>query len=314
MNIITAIFNGLFRIPLVRNVFGGLFLSAIVGICLKLGMNSIIHYVPFITKLTQDMFLSLIIMGCLVVNMWTIGQKLGVWIWGKTLMGTIVYVGVAYTNHKYIHYKANDKNLYFSVIGVMILAPYFLKLITFRKRSNLNKTMTDIDNFGVKNGKKENKLAGDLFEAYIRDLYQAIGYDAQVAFDLKASGKGPKGLQGLSGDGGADVIATSFKLGERLVIQCKHYSSNVGVEACYQANGALKLYEGTHAVVVTNQFFTEEAKLNAEVNNIILIDRFALTRLIGEVAGHVQENSPEPMLIARLFKKKNNNHKEKKAS
>lgn len=294
-------------IPGVKQVIGTLILVSMGGFILKIGLNyTSSHYNVWTTNQTNDIITFSLMLSLFFVSFWTIGQKIFQYLFLKSLFSTILYLMVSSLNYYVIKSKAViDWKMFAYCYAFVVVVPILRWIVKYFSRPNLgalNKTMTEIDNFGVTNGKKETKLAGDIFERYIRDLYRAMGYDAHVAFDLKAQGKAPEGLQNLSGDGGADVIAEDKKNGHRLVIQCKHYSNTVGVEACYQAAGALNNYQGTQAIVITNNFFTEEAKFNAKNNNIILIDRFQLTKMIAEVSKVKEKQQPK-----NLFKNQNNN-------
>ncbi len=73
-----------------------------------------------------------------------------------------------------------------------------------------------------------------------------------------------------SNDFGADI--TAEKDGITYVIQCKYYSSAVGIEAVQQVYAA-KMHYGTHiAVVATNSVFTQAAKILAKETGVILWD------------------------------------------
>lgn len=230
---------------------------------------------------------------------WSFGQKIGTYLLTQVFSSVLFFVPLSYLSFRF--YKVNNVKLLLGHLLFFLVVPPIFKLLNKRKKTILNKTLSEIDNFGVdSNGKKDTKLAGDLFEEYIRDCFRLLGYEAYTTTDLKNSGKGPKGLKGLSGDGGADVIATSKKFGRRIVIQCKHYSNTVGVEACYQAYGALKVYDGTEAMVITNNFFTEEAKFNAEQNGVHLMDRFKLTQFIAEVSKYSEDNKTELSLFQKI--------------
>lgn len=73
-----------------------------------------------------------------------------------------------------------------------------------------------------------------------------------------------------SNDYGADI--TAEKDGITYVIQCKYYSSAVGIDAVQQVYAA-KMHYGTHiAVVVTNSVFTQAAKILAKETGVLLWD------------------------------------------
>lgn len=95
-------------------------------------------------------------------------------------------------------------------------------------------------------------------------------YEYVVADFLKAKGyHGVKVTKG-SGDFGVDVIAT--KHGAKYAVQCKLYSSPVGVSAVQEVVAGKAYYGCTEAMVVTNSTFTAAAEKLAKSNGVILID------------------------------------------
>lgn len=108
---------------------------------------------------------------------------------------------------------------------------------------------------------------GHSFERYISKLMGARGYKAEVT----------KG----SGDLGVDVIAYGPNV--RYAIQCKVSSKQaISRRAISDAVAALAHYQCTHAMVITNNFFTPDAKKLAASTGCILVDRDHLTSWIQE--------------------------------
>lgn len=84
-----------------------------------------------------------------------------------------------------------------------------------------------------------------------------------------------------SGDFGVDIIA--YKDDIKYAIQCKKYSSTVGIKAVQEVIGS-KTMHGCHvAVVLTNNFFTSSAKELAKKNNVLLWDRNKLEEMINNL-------------------------------
>ena len=81
-----------------------------------------------------------------------------------------------------------------------------------------------------------------------------------------------------SGDYGADVIA--YKDGIKYAIQCKKYSSKVGVSAVQEVIASKSMYKCHVGVVLTNNYFTPNAKKLAEENGVLLWDVEKLQSLI----------------------------------
>lgn len=73
-----------------------------------------------------------------------------------------------------------------------------------------------------------------------------------------------------SGDYGVDLLAT--KGGLRYAVQCKYYSSHVGISAVQQAAAGMAVYDCQRAMVITNNVFTSAAKTLAEKNGVILLE------------------------------------------
>lgn len=83
-----------------------------------------------------------------------------------------------------------------------------------------------------------------------------------------------------SGDFGTDILAE--KDGITYAIQCKCYSTNVGIAAVQEANSGRDYYNAMVGVVMTNRYFTPQAKAQAEKSKILLWDRDRLNEMIGE--------------------------------
>lgn len=74
-----------------------------------------------------------------------------------------------------------------------------------------------------------------------------------------------------SGDYGGDIVATKDQI--KYVIQCKRYSSSIGVSAVQEVIAARSIYKCHVGVVLTNNYFTPAALKLAESNNILLWNR-----------------------------------------
>lgn len=107
-------------------------------------------------------------------------------------------------------------------------------------------------------------LSGLEFEEYLSLLLKKMGYKVS--------------LTKASNDYGADLILS--KGSERGVVQAKRYSGTVGVSAVQQAYSAKAHYGAGYAIVITNNFFSAEAKKLAKENSVFLVDRDGLQKLI----------------------------------
>lgn len=83
-----------------------------------------------------------------------------------------------------------------------------------------------------------------------------------------------------SGDHGVDILAEKDNV--TYAIQCKCYSSNIGNSAVQQAHTGKSLYHRDIAVVLTNQYFTQQAKDEAKELHVKLWDRDTLNNMLNK--------------------------------
>ena len=111
-------------------------------------------------------------------------------------------------------------------------------------------------------------MEGHEFEYYCADILKSNGFsNVEVT-------------QG-SGDHGIDILAE--KDGITYAIQCKCYSSNIGNAAVQQAHSGKSIYKRDIAVVLTNQYFTSQAKEDASELGVKLWDRDKLNEMIKNI-------------------------------
>ena len=79
-------------------------------------------------------------------------------------------------------------------------------------------------------------------------------------------------------DYGADIVATDNE-GVRWVFQCKRYSSNLNNRPIQEVIASMAHYKATKAAVITNSWFTDNAKVLARDNGVWLVDRSGLRQL-----------------------------------
>lgn len=137
------------------------------------------------------------------------------------------------------------------VIGVII----FISMVcTIYRKLHRKYTLKQLD-----------KMDGHQFEYACADILKANGY------------KHVKVTRG-SGDFGVDVIAEKDKV--RYAIQCKRYNHKLDNTPIQEVVGGLAYYQCDKGAVMTNQYFTEPAKQLAQVNDIELLDRDTLSRMV----------------------------------
>lgn len=101
------------------------------------------------------------------------------------------------------------------------------------------------------------KMSGRKFEEFLQALLKSKGYYVQ--------------LTPASGDYGVDLILSSKD--KKIIVQAKRYKKNVGVKAVQEIASAKNHYRADECWVITNSFFTEQAKKLASSNEVRLIDR-----------------------------------------
>jgi len=111
------------------------------------------------------------------------------------------------------------------------------------------------------------EIEGHEFERYCAELLKKRGFE-EVSVT--------KG----SGDFGVDVLAE--KDGVTYAIQCKAYTTPVGVKAVQEAYAGREYYDRMVGAVLTNQYFTKPAVEAAKKLKILLWDRGYLDSMIEE--------------------------------
>lgn len=122
-----------------------------------------------------------------------------------------------------------------------------------------------IINNNTNNDNDYDNMEGHQFEHYCAELLKRNNYENVEV------------TQG-SGDHGIDILAE--KDGITYAIQCKCYSSNIGNAAVQQAYTGKGFYHKDIAVVLTNRYFTSQAKEEAQALGVKLWDRDRLNKLI----------------------------------
>lgn len=146
------------------------------------------------------------------------------------------------------------------VLVTWILAAIFLggKLyLRLRYRSAYRKGDWDI--------RELDGISGMDFETLTCDILAANGFD--IAENTQASR-----------DFGVDVLAR--RDGISYAIQCKRYKGAVGIEAVQQVYAGRAYYDCHVAVVLTNQYFTSNARKLADKLGVLLWDRDVLEEML----------------------------------
>ncbi len=122
-------------------------------------------------------------------------------------------------------------------------------------------------------------MSGQMFELLLLEHFKKLGYRGKTTAE--------------SADYGADLLLVMDQT--KYVVQAKRWKQNVGIEAVQQIIGAIRYYGADKGLVVTNSYFTNNAKRLAQANNIELWDRRKLIDVLSQVQGReiVKEISEE---------------------
>lgn len=99
---------------------------------------------------------------------------------------------------------------------------------------------------------------------------KAFRYEYDVARYLRRHMFWDVRVTRASGDYGVDVTARKG-LFRKYAVQCKYYSSPVGVGAVQEVVAGMKVYNCNRSMVVTNNVFTRPAQKLAEENDVVLL-------------------------------------------
>ena len=163
--------------------------------------------------------------------------------------------------------KIEGKNIFVRVLCIIlfiVLLPIVLIWLLVKaclSKSRKEQALSRISIFKIS---QIDTLSGVEFEQYLFLLFKKMGYKVS--------------LTRASNDFGADLILSMGS--ERGVVQAKRYNSTVGVSAVQQAHSAKAHYGAEYAIVITNNYFSVEAKKLAKENSVTLIDRDGLQNLV----------------------------------
>lgn len=182
------------------------------------------------------------------------GQKIIIVIFGYFLMCGIADLIYASNKKRYLEYKTR---------------------ITQKKMKRLRR-ITDQIQYESQYRKDEIVTENKGFTNF--DYMEGHDFEYFCADVLKKNGFENVEVTQGSGDHGIDILAEKDNVS--YAIQCKRYSSNVGNAAVQQAHTGKSIYKKDIAVVLTNRYFTAQAKEEAQALGVKLWDRDKLNSMI----------------------------------
>ena len=122
---------------------------------------------------------------------------------------------------------------------------------------------------------KIDTLTGEQFEKIVELIFKYNGYQTR--------------LTPASSDFGADVIATKKRI--TWVVQAKlYYNHAVGSKSVQEVTSALNYYKAHFACVITNWKYSQQAKILAKTQNVLLIDRNDIIEFLNHVKNKTGKN------------------------
>ncbi|HFJ9404258.1 TPA: restriction endonuclease [Bacillus paranthracis] len=118
------------------------------------------------------------------------------------------------------------------------------------------------------------EMDGYQFEEFVAKLFQEMGYKTEVTSS--------------SGDYGIDVVAK--RKGLTIGIQAKRYSDKVPNKAVQEVIAGISYYKLDQGLVITNNYFTRQAKNQAKGTNVLLWDRDMLQQKLHEMNGNIEKH------------------------
>lgn len=110
------------------------------------------------------------------------------------------------------------------------------------------------------------------------DMFNGIQFEQYIIDLLKKEGYSNVESTKASGDYGVDITAEKDDL--KCAIQCKRYHNNVPISAIQEIKSGKTYYRCDKAMVITNSYYTQNAKNLASSIGVQLFDRDDLIRII----------------------------------
>ena len=141
----------------------------------------------------------------------------------------------------------------------------WFKRLDRKEREIFDEILSDVNKY-KEYSKNTPQMDGFQFEQYVAGLLMRNGYSNVIVTQK-------------SGDYGADITAERQEV--KYVIQCKYYSSQVGIEAVQQIYAAKIHYNANVAVVATNSVYTRAAETLAKDLGVVLWEGKELNDMFG---------------------------------
>ena len=145
---------------------------------------------------------------------------------------------------------------FFVMIGLALIVKLIFRHIRYKKYINSGLDVVD-------------KMSGTEFEEFLLVHFKQMGYRSR--------------LTPVTADYGADLVLEKDNV--KTVVQAKRWGQKVGVEAVQQILGAMGYYKASKAIVITNNYCSENAHILATSNNIEIWNRDVLQEFMNKTNG-----------------------------
>jgi len=169
----------------------------------------------------------------------------------RFIMGSSFLVGI------YVYMSTSNMTLaalaFCGICSIAIAIPLISR--SLRDKKYINSGFDVID-----------KMTGTEFEEFLLAHFKFLGYQGH--------------LTPVTADYGADLVLK--KDGIKTVVQAKRHKQKVGLEAVQQILGAMGHYKANKAIVITNNYCSENAYVLAASNNVEIWNRDVLQDFISK--------------------------------
>ena len=160
-------------------------------------------------------------------------------------------------------------------ILIVLLLPIVIVFAIKRAVIKAKKTRQNKEKIAIFDMSQIDSMSGEEFERLLKEVFECLGYDVK--------------LTKKSHDFGADLVVS--KKGVSSLVQAKCYGKTVGIKAVQEIIASRKHYGVNDVIVATNNYFSKEAQLLADENDVVLMDRDVLFNLIKKYDVHIDTSA-----------------------
>ena len=158
---------------------------------------------------------------------------------------------------------------------IVLLLPIVIVFAIKRAVIKAKKTRQNKEKIAIFDMSQIDSMSGIEFERLLKEVFECLGYDVK--------------LTKKSHDFGADLVVS--KKGISSLVQAKCYGKTVGIKAVQEIIASRKHYGVNDVIVATNNYFSKEAQLLADENDVVLMDRDVLFNLIKKYDVHIDTSA-----------------------